>query len=233
MSTASRESAPAGCPRAVPEARVGSVESCLRLCGHQTLHVELEPVEHRNDALAVLGLVGKIHAFGRIVLNLTCWKRIGKIIWVLIKTQRKIRQRAARNWKYFLLSNLCCWTGKVRRRGARRGGSARATSPQSPCVHCTHDFRPRCSASVRKRVLRAARTGGQQCDAIAVTSVVGAFNATSVGASDEQALDTAPGRRPMGLPEPDTIRWSHGVRHRQKFGRANTEYIVYNNYNSL
>ena len=25
----------------------------------------------------------------------------------------------------------------------------------------------------------------------------------------------------------------HGVRHGQKFGRANTEYIVYNNYNSL
>ena len=30
-------------------------------------------------------------------------------------------------------------------------------------------------------------------------------------------------------------RWrlKHGVRHGQKFGRANTEYIVYNNYNSL
>ena len=28
-------------------------------------------------------------------------------------------------------------------------------------------------------------------------------------------------------------RLDHGVRHGQKFGRANTEYIVYNNYNSL
>ena len=26
---------------------------------------------------------------------------------------------------------------------------------------------------------------------------------------------------------------NHGVRHGQKFGRANTEYIVYNNYDSL
>ena len=26
---------------------------------------------------------------------------------------------------------------------------------------------------------------------------------------------------------------THGVRHGQKFGRANTKYIVYNNYNSL
>ena len=25
----------------------------------------------------------------------------------------------------------------------------------------------------------------------------------------------------------------HGVRHGQKFGRANTEYIVYNNYNTV
>ena len=57
MSTASGESAPAGCPRAVPEARVARVEPLLRLCGHQTLHVELEPVEHRKDELAIFGLV--------------------------------------------------------------------------------------------------------------------------------------------------------------------------------
>ena len=72
-------------------------------------------------------------------------------------------------------------------------------------VHRAHDFRPRCSTSVRERVLRAARTGGQQCDAIDVAVVVGAFYVTSAGASNEQALDT-PGGGPLGLPGPDTIR---------------------------
>ena len=54
--------------------------------------------------------------------------------------------------------------------------------------------------------MRVARTEGQPYGVNAAIADVGTSGATSAGASDELALDTASGRHPLGLLGPDTIR---------------------------